>query len=252
MVSLKTAQEIEILKKSGAILKSLLHELSLRAQKGVLLTELDSFARSFAKKHSAYPAFLNYRPEGARHAYQAAICTSLNETVVHGVPHQRRLVLGDVLKIDAGIIYEGMYTDAATTVVVGKASPQVKRLINATRKALDEAIALVRPGKTVGDIGWIIERRARLEHCKVLRALTGHGVGYELHEDPPVYNYGNRGEGMVLREGMVLAIEPMFSLSSEDIVQQSDESYASADGSFTAHFEHTVVVTKRGHLVITG
>ena len=251
MTSIKTPQEIVQLKESGRILAGLLKKLVARAKVGVSLLDLDAFAYTYIREQGGQPAFLHYKPEGATHPYPASICTSLNDTIVHGTPHNYKLSLGDVLKIDAGVIYEGMYTDAATTVAIGKISPKTKKLLQSTKKALDEALAIIRPGKTLGDIGWVIEQRARVDGMKVIKALTGHGVGYELHEDPVICNYGNKGQGLVLKEGMVLAIEPMFSVSSEDIFQQRDESYATADGSMAAHYEHTVVVTKRGHTIIT-
>lgn len=251
MTSLKTPQEIIQLKESGRILAGLLKKLVNHAKIGTNLIDLDQIAYTYIRDAGGQPAFLNYKPEGAVHPYPASICTSLNNTIVHGAPHNYTLRSGDVLKIDAGVIYEGMYTDAATTVALGRVSLQTKKLLYSTRKALDEAVAILRPGKTLGDIGWTIERRAQLDGMKVIKALTGHGVGYELHEDPVIFNYGNKGQGLVLREGMVLAIEPMFSISSEDIIQQRDESYATYDGSIAAHYEHTVVITKRGHTVIT-
>ncbi len=251
MISIKTPQEIIQLKESGKILSSLLKKLAAQAKEGTNLADLDSFAYTYIKENGGQPAFLNYKPEGADHPYPASICTSLNHTIVHGTPHNYKLRSGDVLKIDAGVVYNGMYTDAAITVAIGSVSPKIKRLMQSTRKALDEALSIIKPGKTLGDIGWVIQQRASRDNVKVIKALTGHGVGYELHEDPVIFNYGNKGAGLVLREGMVLAIEPMFSLSSEHIIQQRDESYATADGSTSAHYEHTVVVTKRGHLVVT-
>jgi methionyl aminopeptidase len=251
MISIKTPQEIARLKKSGRILAQLLKDITSQSKVGANLLDLENYARAFAKKNGAHPAFLGYKPQGARHPYPAALCTSLNQTVVHGTPRDYILKSGDILKIDAGIVYEGMYTDSAVTIGVGKISSRAKNLLQSTKKALSEAIALMRPGKTLGDIGWAIEHRAHSDGLKVLHALTGHGVGYELHEDPFVYNYGSKGEGAVLKEGMVLAVEPMFSISSNDVIQQADESYASANESLTAHFEHTIVITKKGHEVIT-
>lgn len=251
MISIKTPQEIIQLKESGRILSGLLKTLVAHAKVGTNLLDLDKLAYTYIRDNNGYPAFLNYQPEGATHPYPASICVSLNNIIVHGTPHDYKLRAGDVLKIDAGVIYEGMYTDSATTVAIGKIFPKTKNLLRSTKKALDEALAIIRPGKTLGDIGWVIEQRARMDNVKVIKALTGHGVGYELHEDPAVFNYGSKGHGLVLREGMVLAIEPMFSVSSEDIIQQRDDSYATADGSLSAHYEHTVVVTKRGHTIIT-
>ena len=251
MKLLKTESEIAILEESGAILAHMLHALEQRTQQGVNLLDLDAFAQSFIKEHHAQPAFLGYQPEGARHPYPAALCTSLNETVVHGIPKDYTLKNGDVLKIDAGVIYEGMYTDAAITVTVGPTSPTTRKLIAATKQALADGIAMAKQGNTIGDIGWAIEQRTKKSSFHVLRGLTGHGVGYELHEDPVIFNFGKRSTGATLVPGMVIAIEPMLSVSSDDIIQNRDESYAAADGSMTAHFEHTIAITKRGTKVLT-
>ena len=248
---LKTESEISILEESGAILALMLKKLEQRAQEGVNLLDLDAFARAYAKEFKAQPAFLGYQPEGARHPYPAALCTSINETVVHGIPIDYNLKRGDILKIDSGVIYEGMYTDAAITVAIGPISPTSRKLIAATKQALADGIAMAQQGNTIGDIGWAIEQRAKKSSFHVLRGLTGHGVGYELHEDPVIFNFGKRKTGMTLVPGMVIAIEPMLSVSSDDIVQNRDESYASADGSMTAHFEHTIAITKRGTKILT-
>jgi methionyl aminopeptidase len=251
MITLKTEEEIEILKRSGEILSKILKSLKERAIVGTNILELEEIARKMAKEANAVPSFLGYQPEGASRPYPAAICASVNEVVVHGVPKDYVLRSGDVLKIDMGIVYEGMYTDSAITVGIGKISPQAKKLIDSTKKALKEAISVVKKGNRIGDIGYVIERRAAKDGFKVLKALTGHGVGYQVHEDPVVFNYGEKGTGPKIEEGMVLAIEPMFSISCEDVIQNSDESYSSADGSLTSQFEHTVAVTRKGVIVLT-
>jgi len=250
-MSIKSKDELVRIQKSGALLGELLYELAKQCKVGTNIWELELFARKFLSEHHAQPAFLGYKPEGATRAYPAALCISLNETVVHGVPKKYIVKSGDVVKIDAGVLYEGMYTDSATTVMVGKVSSRTRELVRATYRALEDAIQVTRVGNTLGDIGYVIEKRARASRVYVLKALTGHGVGYELHEDPVVYNYGNKHEGMKLHEGMVIAIEPMFSLSTQHIIQKSDESYASADGSMTAHFEHTLIITKSKPIIAT-
>lgn len=248
---LKSASDIDTLKESGKIAHIILAELKEMAKEGVDIRLLDAHARKRAKEYGAYPTFLGYQPEGAEHPYPAAICASLNDVVVHGVPREYYLKDGDILKIDMGITYRGLIADTATTVVIGKVSSKIKKLLSATKKALDEGIRIAKVGKHLGDIGYAIERQATKHGFKVLRSLTGHGVGYELHEDPMIFNFGKKGIGPELKEGMVLALEPMFSLSSEDVVQNEDESYSSADGSPTAHFEHTIAITKKGPLIIT-
>lgn len=251
MVRLKTARDLAGLRASGHILAELLVSLRGRVAVGVETRALDTFAREFLKKRGARPAFLGYRPEGARGKFPAAICTSLNDQIVHGVPSAYALCDGDLLKIDIGVEYRGYFTDAAITVPVGKVSRRSARLVRATREALAAALAAAKPGGHLGDLGAAIERTARRAGFRVVKGLTGHGVGFTLHEDPEVYNYGRRGEGMLLRAGLVLAIEPMVSAGSPEIVARPDGSYATADGSLAAHFEHTVAITERGAEILT-
>ncbi|HPW34320.1 MAG TPA: type I methionyl aminopeptidase [Candidatus Paceibacterota bacterium] len=251
MIHLKTEKEIEILSQGGKILASILKDLSVKTIVGTNLMDLENVARDLAKKAGAYPSFLGYQPEGANKPYPAALCLSVNDVVVHGVPRNYFLKNGDVIKIDMGVVYEGLYTDSAITLAVGNVSPIARKLIASTKNALEDAIMAVKKGRTLGDIGYAIEKRAKKDGFFVLRGLTGHGVGYEVHEDPSVLNYGKKGTGVELKEGMVLALEPMFSVSSQDIIQNRDESYSSADGSLTAQFEHTVAITKKGTIVLT-
>ncbi len=194
---------------------------------------------------------MGYRPEGGARAFPSAICASLNDVVVHGVPSRRMLKNGDLLKIDIGVNYKGYITDGAVTVPVGTISKDAKRLVETTNTALKKAISECRSGKKLGDIGYAVESVARKGKCSVIRGLTGHGVGFELHEDPTVLNFGKKGTGMPLEEGLVLAIEPMLSLGSPDIIQLRDESYGTSDGSLSAHFEHTIAITENGPEVLT-
>jgi methionyl aminopeptidase len=248
---LKTEADVAVLRESGLILAEVLDTLAREAVLGTKLSYLDRHARGLIASRGATPTFLGYTPEGARVGYPAAICASVNDTIVHGLPGEYRLRAGDVLKIDAGVTYRGYVTDAALTVAIPPIAPAVSRLLETTRHALDEAILSCVPGGRLGDIGWAIERVAKRGKCTVITGLTGHGVGFELHEDPTVYNYGTKGEGMKLVPGLVLAIEPMFSLGSGDIYQYPDDSYGTADKSIAAHFEHTVVITKGGCEVLT-
>lgn len=251
MILLKTDKEIEVLADSGKILSFVLNALSKKAGVGVNLLELEQMARKMLKEAGARPAFLGYQPEGADRPYPAALCLSLNSVVVHGIPRDHILRSGDLLKIDMGVVYEGMYTDSAVTVGIGKISSIAKKLVISTRRALEVALSVAKKGKYLGDIGYIIEKQARKDGFRVLKGLTGHGVGYEVHEDPVILNYGKKGTGPELKEGMVLAIEPMLSVSSEQVIQNRDESYSSADGSLTAQFEHTVAITKKGTVILT-
>lgn len=251
MILIKKQEEIEYLKRSGTILALILRELSKIARLGTTLQAINQKAIALCQTYNVHPAFLGYQPEGALRAYPAAVCTSLNEIVVHGIPTKQVLKKGDVLKIDMGVSYKGFITDAARTVAIPPISTQAKKIIRVTQEALQKAIRVAKKGKHIGAIGYEIERIAKKNTVHVLRELTGHGVGYELHEDPIVYNFGPKDAGVVLREGMVIAIEPMLSLGSEKVVQKSDESYASLDGSLTAHFEHTIAIHKGKTIVLT-
>lgn len=251
MVKIYSSFEIEKIRQSGKILAEVLKTLKKEAKGGISLNYLDNLANKLIKEAGAKPAFLGYRPGGARHAYPASICASLNNIIVHGMPSSYKLKSGDVLKIDCGVNYHGFYSDSAFTVILGEAGKEAKNLVKATQKALEEAIKYAKPGKYLGDIGWAIERTANKYGVSVIKGLTGHGIGKSLHEEPTIYNYGNKGQGIELKTGMVLAIEPMFSIGSDQIKQLPDESWATIDGSLSAQFEHTVAITEKGAKIIT-
>ncbi len=251
MVRLKSPDDIKKIRVSGRILAELLALLKKMVKPGIATHVLDEAARAFLIRRGARPAFLGYRPEGAGSPFPAAICTSVNERIVHGVPSSYKLVEGDILKIDAGVDYGGYFSDAAFTVPVGKISERSKRLIKTTQEALADAVRAAQPGGRVGDIGAAVSRAVRGTGFRVVNGLTGHGVGFSIHEDPLVYNYGTKGEGIVLRPGLVLAIEPMISAGSPEIREELDGSYTTRDGSLSAHFEHTVAITERGPEVLT-
>lgn len=250
-IHLKTPEEIEIMARGGKILAGIMDEVALNARAGVSLEKLDRLASRLIKESGSTPAFLGYRPEGTSRAYPAAICASLNEVVVHGVPSGRVLKSGDILKLDFGLSYRGLCVDAAVTVGIGEISPEAKKMIKATREALHAAIAVAGPGKKLGDIGYAIETYARKNNLKIVQGLTGHGIGKKLHEEPVVYNFGSPHRGYILQSGLTIAIEPMTSMGSPQIVQLEDESYATADGSLSAHFEHTIAITDKGVRVLT-
>ena len=235
----------------GRKLAKILKNLADAVRPGVKLIDLENLSRQLIKEEGGEPAFLNYRPEGAAKAYPFSLCASVNNVIVHGQPSNYAIQDGDLIKLDLGIIYKGFYTDAALTVGVGKISPLARKLMETTKKALNDAISQAKFGKTLGDIGWAIEKTAKENGFSVAEGLTGHGVGEELHEDPVVYNFGNPNEGLKLKEGMVIAIEPMLVAGNGRIKQLKDESYGSADGSLSAHFEHTVAVGKNGGRILT-
>ena len=251
MIRLKTEKDLQVLRVSGKILASVLERLKEEAREGVQLMYLDKLARELIKKAGAKPAFLGYKPEGGQKPYPAAVCTSVNEQIVHCLPSKYVLKRGDLLKIDFGVSYQGHITDAAVTVGIGDISQEAKRLMSVTEKALQEAIKVCKVGNHLCDIGWSIEKAVTDAGLHVIQDLTGHGVGFELHEEPTVYNYGNRGEGIELQPGLVLAIEPMVSVGSPEIEQQSDDSYITKDRSLSAHFEHTVAITEKEPEVLT-
>lgn len=248
---IKTREQIEKIRRSGKILGLVLRRLSATAKPGVSLLELDELARELIIGEGALPAFLGYRPDGARNKFPYTLCTSLNEIIVHGKPSNYKLQSGDLLKLDLGVNWRGGITDAALSVPIGKVDKEILCLLKVTKNALNEAIRAVKPGHTVGDIGFAVERTATAGNIKILEGLTGHGVGNELHEDPIIYNYGKPGTGLVLKEGMVLAIEPMTSLKTAKAVQLSDDSFVTSDKSVSAHFEHTILVTAKGAEILT-
>jgi len=236
---------------SGKILANTISALVRASKEGVQLSTLDKLARKMITEAGATPTFLGYTPEGATRPYPAALCASVNAQIVHGIPGNYILKEGDLFSIDLGVTYKGRITDSAVTIGIGKISDEAKLLMRTTELSLEKAIKECVPGKTLGDIGYIVENTAKKANFRVIQGLTGHGVGFELHEDPSVFNYGNRGEGMKLVPGLVIAIEPMLSAGSQYAVAVRDGSYVTKDGSLSAHFEHTIAITEDGHEVLT-
>lgn len=251
MTTIYSDKEIEKIAVSGKILAGVFKQIAKKAEIGTSLKDLDNLAFELTKKAGAEPAFFGYRPDGAKKSYNASICASINDVVVHGLPTNYKLKNGDILKLDFGVKYQGFYSDAAMTIGIGKISKEAENLINAAKEALAEAIQIIQPGNRLGDIGWIIEKTAKKFGVKVIKNLTGHGIGKNLHEEPTIYNFGKRGSGIELKSGMVLAIEPMFGIGTEKIIQKPDESWATADGSLSAHFEHTVAIAENGARILT-
>lgn len=247
----KTEADIALMREGGHILARVTEALRAAAKEGVTLKALDELAYALMTKAGGQPAFLGYRPTGAKHSYPASICASVNAVVVHGLPTTYRLRAGDIVAIDLGLLYKGFYTDTAITVGIGSISAAAKKLIDVTREALALGIAECHMGKTLGDIGHAINQHATQNGFKVLKGLTGHSIGKKLHEDPLVYNEGRPGAGSPLVSGMVLAIEPMISAGSPHLKQLPDESYATIDNALSAHFEHTVAITEHGPEILT-
>lgn len=222
-----------------------------RAKAGTRLIDLDRLAKEIIENNKAQSAFFRYRPEKTSKPFPAFICASVNDAVVHGIPNFYVLKTGDLLKIDIGINYRGYITDAAETLTIGSVTKEANLLIRATREALEKGIKACRVNNTLGDIGHAIEKTAKKYNVSVIRRLGGHGVGFKLHEEPTVYNFGVLKTGLVLKEGIVLALEPMFCLGSGEIIELSDGSFITADNTLSAHFEHTVAITKSGPKVLT-
>jgi methionyl aminopeptidase len=248
---LKTPEEIEKMRTAGKILAQVSEKVRKAATEGISLKYLDELANRLIKTAGAQPAFLGYKPHGARKPYAYTICASINDEIVHGIPTAYKLKSGDLLKLDFGVICGGYYADAAWTVGVGKISPEAKKLIAVTEQALYAGIKAANAGNTLGDIGYSISSFVKKNSFQIIKGLAGHGIGKKLHEDPEVYNEGRAGEGFKLESGMVLAIEPMVSAGSPEVIQRADDSFVTADGSLSAHFEHTVAITKNGTEIIT-
>lgn len=248
---IKTEREIELMREAGRRLARIVARVAEEAAPGVTLKALDSLARELILKGGDEPAFLGYRPEGARRPYPSAICASVSGVVVHGIPNSYSLRHGDVLKLDFGLRHGGLNADMAVTVPIGAIKPEEKRLIETTRRALEAGIAAMEAGNRLGDVGWAIEQTVRKAKFHVVRGLAGHGIGKRLHEEPVVYNYGTPGRGLLLKEGMALAMEPMVAIGTGNVIQLEDDSFETADKNTAAHFEHTVLVGRDGPEILT-
>ncbi len=253
MITIKTKEEIEILKEGGKILAEVLKEIAEFAKPSVSTGFLNQKAREMILARGALPSFEGYRSDFSDKPYPAAICTSLNNVVVHGLPSEKIILKeGDILKLDLGVKYKNLFTDAAITIGIGKMTDEKNKLINVTKRALELAINEIKPGSHIGDIGYAIGNYVEKKGLSVVKVLVGHGVGFAVHEDPSIPNYGKIGEGPVLKSGMVLAIEPMAALGSGEVKLSKDGfDYETVDGSLSAHFEHTVAVTDNGYLILT-
>ena len=247
MISIKSEREISLMKKAGNIVYRTHKHLEPYIKPGITTKELDKLAYDFIISQDATPSFLNY--EG----YPASICTSINEEVVHGIPSNRKLKDGDIIGIDIGACYKGYHGDSAWSYIVGSVSREKAYLLEHTEKALYEGLKQVKPGNRIGDISNAIEQYANEHKLGVVRELIGHGVGNHLHEQPDVPNFGKKGTGPILKEGMTIAIEPMLNLGTRKIyLLEDDWTIITQDGKPSAHFEHTVVVTKDGYKILTG
>lgn len=252
MSLIKTEEDIALLREGGARLSKVLDALEASVRPGVTTKELDALAERLIRDGGDEPAFLGYRPAGASYPYPATVCTSVNDEIVHGIPADRALEEGDVVGLDIGLSHEGLIVDMARTVPVGEVGNEIRKLLADTKAALRAGIAAAKPGGRIGDISAAIEAVAKREGYGIVRDLGGHGVGHAVHELPFIPNYGKKGTGPNLEEGMVLAIEPMFNLGSDEAELMRDGyTYKTKDGSVSAHFEHTVVIAKKGAEIVT-
>jgi methionyl aminopeptidase len=250
-MELRTPQEIEIMAEGGNHLAAVLQQLKKEVKPGVSTLALDKIAHDLIIAAGDTPAFLNYRPAGAQRAYPYTLCASVNDVIVHGQPSQYILADGDIIKLDLGLKHKGLYLDSAITVAVGAVSGKAKKLMAVTEEAMYAGIKEATPGHTLGDIGFAIQKVVVRNGFSVAEGLTGHGIGTVLHDDPTVFNFGQKGRGEKLVAGMVLAIEPMVSAGLGNILQLKDESYGMADSSLSAQFEHTIAITENGPVILT-
>jgi len=248
---LKAPEEIEIMRAANVIVAEVLAELEEKIRPGITTADLDSIAEQLTRRKGAVPAFKGYEVGGR--VFPASLCTSINDEVVHGIPSEKRILSeGDIIGLDFGVCYQGFYGDAARTIPVGVVSSEATGLIRTAREALEAGIEEVRPGRRLGDVGAAIQEHAEAHHYSVVREFVGHGIGRRLHEEPQVPNFGQRDRGIRLREGMVLAIEPMVNGGGPEVrVEEDGWTAVTVDGSLSAHFEHSVAVVGGGPYVLS-
>ncbi len=247
MVICKSSAELEKMHQAGLIVWGALEKMRGMVRPGLSTKELDEFAEAYTAEHHARPAFKGYR------GYPGSVCTSINQEVVHGIPSSsRKMREGDIVSMDFGVELNGYFADAALTVPVGKIAPERQKLLRVTRESLEHAIDKVRPGNRLGDVSAAVQEWVEENGYSVVREFVGHGIGTRMHEEPQVPNYGTPGVGPRLQEGMVIAIEPMVNSGGPGVrVLDDDWTAVTADGSDSAHFEHTVAVTGNGPWILT-
>jgi len=247
MVICKSPAELEKMHRAGLIVWGALEKMRAMINPGISTKDLDEFAEAYSEEHHARPAFKGYR------GYPGSVCTSINQEVVHGIPSaSRKLKEGDILSMDFGVELNGYFGDAALTVPVGKISPEREKLLRVTRESLERAIENVRAGNRLGDVSSAVQQWVEKNGFSIVREFVGHGIGTRMHEEPQIPNYGTPGQGQRLQEGMVLAIEPMVNRGGPGVkILADDWTAVTADGSDSAHFEHTVAVTANGPWILT-
>lgn len=252
MIIIKTKSDIAKMRLAGALVARVLSMLQEEVKPGISTAKLNAIAEEQCKKEGAIPVFKNYpHPKGKR-AFPGVICASVNDEVVHGIPGSRVLEEGDIISIDFGLILNGFAGDSAITVPVGEVDPQVRKLLDVTEQALMAGIAQAQVGNRLGMISSAVQKCAEINGFSVVRQFVGHGIGRAMHEDPPVPNYGKADRGPFLKEGMALAIEPMVNMGVFEVDTRPDEwTVVTRDGSFSAHFEHSIAISDRGPEILT-
>jgi methionyl aminopeptidase len=250
-IPIKTRREIETMREANRHVAEILLELREMVKPGITTRELDRHAEKAIKERGLESSFKGYDPHGLP-KYPAVLCVSVNEEIVHGIPSDRELKEGDIVGLDFGVAVDGYHGDSAVTLPVGEIGDEEQRLLDVTSEALDHAIDTMRTGKRLSDIGHVVQKRVETEGFSVVRVFAGHGIGSKLHEPPWIPNYGAPGRGPRLMKGMVFAIEPMVNVGGSDVRMLNDEWTAvTADGSLSAHFEHTVLITDDGPDILT-
>ena len=252
MIFLKTEDEIALMRAANQLVGKTLAEVGKHVQPGVTTNELNKVADTFIRDNGAVPTFLGY-PNPYGQPFPASICASVNDVVVHGIPNDEPLKEGDIVSVDCGVLLNGYNGDSCYTFPVAEVSQEVKDLLRTTKESLYRGIEAAKVGNRIGDIGYAIQSLCEAQGFSVVRQFVGHGIGREMHEDPQVPNYGRRGNGPVLKNGLCIAIEPMINAGKHGVSVQPDGwTVLTRDGSLSAHFEHTVVVTNDGYEILTG
>jgi methionyl aminopeptidase len=253
MIIIKSREEIEKIRESSRIVAEVLETLQGFVRPGLTTWALNKKAEEIIRRRKAKAAFKGYRPSFGSGFYPAALCVSINEEVVHGIPSLKRVLKeGDIVSMDVGVEYRGYFGDAATTVAVGEVDGRVEELLKVAEEALYKGIEAARVGNRVGDVSHAIQSHVESHGFSVVREFVGHGVGKKVHEDPPVPNFGDSGQGPLLKDGMAIAIEPMVTMGSGDVKVKDDGWTAvTVDGSWAAHFEHTIALLEEGTRVLT-
>jgi len=251
-INIKSKSEIETMRESGRILAEILQLLASKVEPGISGDELEKIAEKEVKKYNVIPSFKNYMISKSIIPFPSIICLSINDEIVHGFPFGKIIKEGDIVSIDAGVKYKGFHSDSAVTVGAGKISKKAQKLVEVTKESLFKGIEQVKPGNRIGDIGFAVQKYAEKNGFSVVRNLVGHGVGRSIHEPPEVPNFGSKKTGLKLCPGMTFAIEPMLNEGSYNIKCDNDDwTIRTADGKLSAHFEHTVAVTKNGCKILT-